>query len=138
MIKEIKVGAVYLEEWIPSLKDIYNYAKLSGDYNPIHMNLNTVKKLGHSNVIVHGNLTCSVISKIIGMNFPGQGSLILEQAISVPSSIIPNDIIKFEFLVLSINNALNVLEVKVRAFKSNKEIKDKTKHVLRGKIICQI
>ena len=138
MIKVIKVGDVYLEEWIPSVEDINNYAKISGDYNPIHMNLNTVRKLGHSNVIVHGNLTCSVISKVIGMYFPGQGSLILDQTISFPNPIFPNDIVKFKFVVLSINYELKVFEIKVRAYKANIEKTNKKKSVLRGKIICQI
>ena len=39
MIKKFKVGDIYLEEWIPTLDDINNYAKLSGDYNPIHINV---------------------------------------------------------------------------------------------------
>ena len=135
MIKKFKVGDIYLEEWIPSLEDINNYAKLSGDYNPIHTSLDTVKKLGYRQVVVHGNLTCSVISKVIGMNFPGEGSLILDQTVSFPHPIFPNDLIKFEFLVLSVNYDLNILEIKLRAYK---KIKDKNQAVLRGKIICQV
>mgnify|MGYP001157552009 FL=1 len=138
MIKKIKVGDIYLEEWIPTLDDINNYAKLSGDYNPIHINLENVKKLGYSKVIVHGNLTCSVISKVIGMHFPGKGSLILDQTVSFPNPIFPNDVIKFEFLVLSVNYELNILEIKLHAYKSNEEKLNTNQAVLRGKIICQI
>ena len=46
---------------------------------------NAAKKIGKNNIIIHGNLTCSIISKIIGMNFPGKGSLILEQKVLFPN-----------------------------------------------------
>ena len=138
MIKEFKVGDVYFEEWVPSVEDVNRYAKLSGDYNSIHINLNTAEKLGYKNIIVHGNLTCSVISRVIGMSFPGEGSIILDQSVSFPNPIFPNDLIKFEFSVLSVNYELSILEIKVRAYKCNKELKKKYDAVLRGKIICQI
>ena len=138
MIKKFKVGDIYLEEWIPTLDDINNYTKLSSDYNPIHIKLKTVKKLGCSKVIVHENLTCSVISNLIGMHFPGKGSLILDQIVSFPNPIFPNDLIKFEFIVLSVNYELNILEIKLRAYKSNKEKMNKNQSVLRGKVACQI
>ena len=112
MLKKIKVDDSYIEEWIPTPEDIKEYAKLSGDYNPIHINLQAVNKLGYKNLIVHGNLTCSVISKVIGMNFPGEGSLILEQSISFHNPIFPYDSIKFDFSVVSVNYELNILEIK--------------------------
>lgn len=138
MIKNFKVGDVYEEEWVPTFESLKKYAELSGDYNPIHIDIKAAKKLGRENLIVHGNLTCSVISKIIGMNFPGNGSLILEQNIAFSNPIFPNDLINIKFLIESINYNLKVIEIKIKAHKYMKKNNENKITVLRGKIICQI
>ena len=92
---------------------------------------------GKNNIIIHGNLTCSIISKIIGMNFPGKGSLILEQKVLFPNPIFPNDLIRFKFTVKEINTQLNTILISVKAYKVIK-VKKKTETVLRGNVLCLI
>ena len=137
-IKEFKIGQIYTEEWTPTLKDIKKYAKLSGDYNPIHIYKESSEKLGYSANIVHGNLTCSFISKVIGMKFPGKNSLIIEQNISFPNPIYPDDTIKFNFIILSINYDFKVLEIKIKGIKIDSKFINSMNTVLRGKIICKV
>ena len=57
MINKLKEGQSYTEEWISTHKAWNKYCELSGDYNPIHTDLNAAKKIGKSNIIIH-NLTC--------------------------------------------------------------------------------
>ena len=102
-IKRYKLGDRYVEKWVPTKLDIKKYAELSGDFNPIHLSKDEYKLIDKTKYIVHGNLTCSVISKVIGMNFPGNNSLIIEQNVSFTNPIFPNDIVKFEFIIMSIN-----------------------------------
>ena len=137
MINKFKKGQSYIEEWIPTHKILEKYCQLSGDYNPIHTDLNAAKKIGKNNIIIHGNLTCSIISKIIGMNFPGKGSLILEQKVLFPNPIFPDDLIKFKFIVKEINTQLNTILLSVKAHKGSEENKNK-EIVLRGNILCLI
>ena len=137
MINKLKEGQSYSEEWIPTLKILKKYCELSGDYNPIHTNLDAAKKIGKNNIIIHGNLTCSIISKIIGMNFPGKGSLILEQKVLFPNPIFPDDLIRFKFIVKEINIQLNTILISVQAHKVS-EINKKKETVLRGNVLCLI
>ena len=137
MINKLKEGQSYSEEWIPTLKILKKYCELSGDYNPIHTNLDAAKKIGKNNIIIHGNLTCSIVSKIIGMNFPGKGSLILEQKVLFPNPIFPDDLIRFKFIVKEINTQLNTILISVKAHKVSEENKN-TEIVLSGNILCLI
>ena len=137
MIYKLKEGQSYTEEWIPTHKAWKKYCELSGDYNSIHTDLNAAKKIGKSNIIIHGNLTCSIISKIIGMNFPGKGSLILEQKVLFPNPIFPDDLIRFKFIVKEINTQLNTILISVKAHKVSEENKN-TQTVLRGNGLCLI
>ena len=138
MINNLKIGDTYDEKWSPSYDDLKAFSKLSGDYNPIHLNIDDAKKLGKKDLIVHGNLGCAILSKIIGMNFPGNGSLILEQNISFPNPIYPKDIININLQIRSANYELRVIDILVRAFKLIKDDKLNKTIVLRGNILCQI
>ena len=71
MKTNFKVGDIFLQKWIPTLEEVRRFAKLSGDFNPIHVDKKASKSLGFKNVVVHGNLACAYISRVIGMFFPG-------------------------------------------------------------------
>ncbi len=137
MLYKLKEGQSYTEEWIPTHKILNKYCELSGDYNPIHTDLNAAKKIGKKNIIIHGNLTCSIVSKIIGMNFPGKGSLIIEQKVLFPNPIFPDDLIRFKFIVKEINSQLSTILISVKAHKVSEENKN-IETVLRGNILCLI
>ena len=137
MLYKLKEGQSYTEEWIPTHKILNKYCELSGDYNPIHTDLNAAKKIGKKNIIIHGNLTCSIVSKIIGMNFPGKGSLIIEQKVLFPNPIFPDDLIRFKFIVKEINTQLSTILISVKAHKVSEENKN-IETVLRGNILCLI
>ena len=137
MINKFKEGQSYTEDWIPTHKILKKYCELSGDYNPIHTDLNAAKKIGKNKIIIHGNLTCSIVSKIIGMNFPGKGSLILEQKVLFPNPIYPDDLIRFIFIVKEINSKLNTILISVKAHKVS-QINKNIETVLRGNVLCLI
>ena len=46
-------------------QNLINYAKASGDYNPIHLDKNFANKIGLNNVIVHGMLIMAFLGKSI-------------------------------------------------------------------------
>ena len=138
MKHKYKIGDFYTEEWIPSSHDLHEFSKLSGDLNPIHIDRNTAINLGYKDVVIHGNLTCAQISRVIGMNFPGNGSVILEQNISFTKPIYTCDKIKFTYTIISVNEFINVITIKIKAIKRDVRNKDNHITVLRGKILCQI
>ena len=59
--------------------DVNNYAKLTGDSNPIHLDENFSKNTIFGKNIVHGVLLLSVFSKHFGTLFPGNGSIYISQ-----------------------------------------------------------
>jgi hypothetical protein len=71
------------------------------------------------------------------MNFPGKGSLILEQKVLFPNPIFPDDLIRFKFIVKEINTQLNTILISIKAHKVS-EINKNTETVLRGNVLCLI
>lgn len=59
--------------------EVYQFAGLTGDYNPIHINKVEAEKSIFGERIVHGMLVASLLSNVIAMKLPGNGTIYLEQ-----------------------------------------------------------
>jgi len=57
---------------------IQTFAKLSGDFNPIHVDADYAATTPFGKQIAHGAFTASLISAILGNDLPGPGSIFLE------------------------------------------------------------
>ncbi|MCW3488839.1 MaoC family dehydratase [Dethiobacter alkaliphilus] len=59
--------------------DVYNFAGISGDFNPIHVDEEFAKTTRFGKRIAHGMVTASFISTLVGMYMPGRNALYLSQ-----------------------------------------------------------
>ena len=71
----IQVGDEAELDHLLSDKDVADFAALSGDYNPLHMDESFARKTSFRKPVVHGMLSASFISTMIGMMLPGGGAL---------------------------------------------------------------
>ncbi|MCT4620539.1 MAG: MaoC family dehydratase [Marinisporobacter sp.] len=60
-------------------KDIMQFANISGDRNPIHIDEHFALKSRFKKRIAHGMLTSSLISAVLGTELPGANTLYLSQ-----------------------------------------------------------
>lgn len=96
-------------------KDIADFAKLTGDVNPLHVDSNFALKYGYQSPVVHGMLSASFISTLIGTLLPGPGSLWIGLTLEFVSPVFDGETITIEGKVKqkSIVNRLIVLETRV-------------------------
>lgn len=59
--------------------DVYAFAGISGDFNPVHVNDVEASKSMFKQRIAHGILSLSFISTVIGQRLPGEGTIYLSQ-----------------------------------------------------------
>ncbi len=64
-----------------TFEDVDSFAKLTGDDNPLHMCEKYAATTHLKKRVVHGMLTASFISTMIGTRLPGEGSLWYEQSL---------------------------------------------------------
>lgn len=62
-----------------SAEDVRRFAEVVGDLNPIHLDAELAEKSFFKKRIVHGAFLGGLISKVLGMDFPGQGTVYLSQ-----------------------------------------------------------
>ncbi len=59
-----------------------NFAKISGDFNPLHMNDEYASKTNFGKRVCHGMLLASFFSRLVGMHLPGKNSLYFSQTLN--------------------------------------------------------
>jgi 3-hydroxybutyryl-CoA dehydratase len=55
-----------------SQESIEHFARLSGDFSPIHIDESFAKESGFESQVVHGMLLGAFVSRLIGMKLPGK------------------------------------------------------------------
>ena len=102
---EIKIGDVFEKELIVSDDKVRTFAKISGDDNPLHVNDDFASKTRFGKRIAHGILITSFISKVIGRDFPGDGTIYVSQEVKFKRPVFINDKVTVRIKVLEKNDA---------------------------------
>lgn len=102
---KIEKGDKYSKEFSFSFEQVKQFAELSGDTNPIHLDKEYATGLGFADTIVHGFLTGSVISKILGTEFPGEGTIYLSQSLSFRAPVFPGEELVAQLEVLDVTES---------------------------------
>jgi 3-hydroxybutyryl-CoA dehydratase len=61
-----------------SEQDVIDFARVSGDHNPLHMDEDYARTTQFKGRIAHGALSASYISAILGNDLPGPGAVFME------------------------------------------------------------
>lgn len=78
-IRKWKLGQkAYFSKTI-SESDVYLFAGITGDFNPMHINKEVAESSTFEERIVHGILVVGLVSAAIGTKLPGEGTIYLEQ-----------------------------------------------------------
>lgn len=75
---------------------VRNFAELSGDKNPIHLDDEYAANTPFKKRIAHGMLVSSFFSTIIAEDYPGNGSIYLEQNLKFLKPCFIGDVVKFK------------------------------------------
>jgi 3-hydroxybutyryl-CoA dehydratase len=72
-------GDKYQFERFISSADVQKFAEVVGDLNPVHLDAAFAEQSFFKKRIVHGAFLGGLISKVLGMDFPGQGTIYISQ-----------------------------------------------------------
>lgn len=102
-IDEIKIGDTSQFSKTVSETDIYLYAGITGDLNPIHINEQYASNTFFEGRIAHGMLLGGFISAVLGCQLPGPGAIYIKQSLSFLAPVKIGDTITTEAEVIEID-----------------------------------
>mgnify|MGYP003576911611 CR=1 FL=1 len=73
--------------------DIYQFAGITGDLNPVHVNEEYAKGTRFGKRIAHGMLTSSFICTVLGTKLPGIGTIHISQSLDFKQAVYIGDTI---------------------------------------------
>ncbi|MBV03165.1 MAG: (R)-hydratase [Rhodobacteraceae bacterium] len=125
-----RIGTIYLEDMEIGLSrsiakvmgdvEIESFAKTSEDRNPIHLNDEAGKASIFKSRVVHGMLSASLFSALLGEYLPGHGAIYLSQTLQFTKPVYPGDKVVASVTVININNNKKQVTLKCEAKVGNK------------------
>ncbi|WP_119071936.1 MaoC family dehydratase [Aggregatilinea lenta] len=82
--------------------DVRQFAHITGDENPVHLDENFAANSRFGRRIVHGILTVGLISKLLGNDLPGPGTLYMGQTLKFKAPVFIGDTVTATVEVIKI------------------------------------
>ncbi|MCJ7855649.1 MaoC family dehydratase [Lachnospiraceae bacterium NSJ-143] len=101
--------------------DVYTFAGLCGDFNPLHVNAEYAKNSRFGERIAHGMLTASLYSTIIGMCIPGADAIFLGQSCRFVRPVKFGDTVTITGEVVAIREDKRIVTLKMTIVNQNGE-----------------
>ena len=92
-IEEIAIGEKASFSKTITEGDVYLYAGIIGDLNPAHIDEEAAKKGIFGKRIAHGMLTAGLVSTVLGMKLPGEGTIYMGQELKFTKPVYFGDTI---------------------------------------------
>ncbi len=115
-----------------SLDEVQQFALLSLDNNPLHLDEAYAKDGLFGRRIVHGYLSASLFSAIIGTKMPGPGSVYLKQDLNFRKPVYHNDPIRAVVTVKDINKEKSILYLSTVCYNAHEDV------VIDGEAIVKV
>lgn len=116
MFEEIKIGQSASFERMITQDDVLKFADLSGDYNPIHLDEDYTKNTELQSPIVHGMILAALVSKLIGMELPGNKSLILKESLEFKKPTRVGNTFSVSGTVIGKSLSTEVIDIEIKVF----------------------
>lgn len=108
-----ELGGYYLEDLSEGMSAVYTktvtdadlaqFAEISGDFNPVHMDQDYASTTMFKGRIAHGMLSASFISTVLGTKLPGPGAIYISQNLRFKAPVRPGDTVTAEVTVKSVD-----------------------------------
>ena len=102
-------------------EDVINFAKLTGDVNPIHILDSFAKTTMFKERIAHGMLVSSFISTILGTKLPGKNTIYLSQNVSFRAPVKIGDTLRVVAEVIK-NVTIKIITLQTNIYNQSDDI----------------
>ena len=109
---------------------VETFARMTGDYNPLHFDEQFAAGTTFKNLVVQGGLTTGLLHALVAMDLPGPGSVFLSQNWKFTAPVYIGDTITAAAEVVSVHASKPVTQLRVWVARQTGET------VLEGEAWC--
>jgi acyl dehydratase len=116
----IQVGDTYRAKRYISTDDVEKFAEVTGDDNPIHLDAEHAKQTRFGVPVVHGVLLLGIVSKVLGRDYPGHGSIAVSMSVKWLRPVPVNSEVEIEIKVAEKIEARNQVRARIAGYLDGK------------------
>ncbi len=90
-LEDLEVGMTASFAKTVSESDVYTFAGITGDNNPVHVNAEFAATTPFKQRIVHGMFSAGLISTVLGTKLPGPGAIYVDQSLKFKAPVFFGD-----------------------------------------------
>jgi 3-hydroxybutyryl-CoA dehydratase len=121
-IRDVAVGQRAEFTKTVSEADVYAFAGITGDFNPVHVDQVAAEASLFGGRIAHGMLTAALISTVIGMKLPGPGCIYLSQSLRFTAPVRFGDTVTAVAEVAEVNVEKNRMKLATKCINQDDEV----------------
>jgi 3-hydroxybutyryl-CoA dehydratase len=116
---EVRIDQEYSASFTISDEMVRTFAEITGDKNPVHLDEEYAKNTRFKKRICHGMLVASLISKVLGMDFPGPGTILVRQQLSYRAPVFVGETVEVHVKVVDKKEEKQRLILQTNVIKSD-------------------
>jgi acyl dehydratase len=101
-VQDFFVGQTVTYHQLIDDKTVRGYADITGDHNKIHVDDAFAKKTKFGQRIAHGGIMFGMISKVLGGEMPGLGTVYMSQLVNFHAPVFINDTVTLEATITAL------------------------------------
>lgn len=94
---------------------VADFARVSGDYNPLHMSDEFARNTSFGQRVVHGMLVGSFFSRLVGEHLPGKHALFVSQELLFKNPVFIGDEVLVQGAITKKHDSLHLIEIETTA-----------------------
>ena len=122
MISNLKVGDRASLSKAFTEEDVIQFANISTDTNPIHLDESFAADTVFGHRIVHGMLIASLFSALVGVKLPGEGTIYLGQSLSFKAPVSIGEQVTASVEIVKIREDKPIVTLRTLCIKSEGQI----------------
>ncbi|MDR1086028.1 MAG: MaoC family dehydratase [Deltaproteobacteria bacterium] len=119
---DIKVGDAAEKGMLVTDELVRNFAALSGDFNPVHLDQNYASATVFGHRVAHGVISAALISTVLGTCLPGEGTIYLSQTLNFRKPVFIDEHITAKVEVMDKNNRSKKIRLVTTVYKADGQI----------------
>jgi len=127
-IDDMRVGMKASLTRLLGEEEVRAFARVTGDENPAHLDADFAAATPFGRPVVHGMLTASLISAVLGTRLPGKGAVYLSQSLSFRAPVFIGEEVTAEVEITGIDQRRRRVTLATRCLSGGKV-------VLRGEAV---
>jgi len=131
---DIHVGDAFSLERTFTAEDVLQFANLSGDFSPLHVDPSYGAASEFGSCVVHGILLASLFSQLVGMRIPGKPALYLGQDLSFRRPVLVGETVQVSARVTAKSEPTRtiLLSTEIRGAEGKVVVSGQAKVKIRG------